>query len=157
MSNQSVKIVERFLDNTTNDKVVREVVASDATYISLNFENEELKKIMPWAGTSKGPQAFIDTFTKVFQYWEGLNFEVTDIFGVDEKVAAFGTFTYKSITLGKTVTSPFSILAKVKNNQIVYFQFMEDTLATASTFKESGTWTMHSDPNGEKVVIYPDA
>jgi hypothetical protein len=29
------------------------VVAKDATYVSLNSENDELKKILPWAGTSR--------------------------------------------------------------------------------------------------------
>lgn len=37
--------------------VVNRVVAPDATYVSLNTENPELNKIMPWAGTSHGPQA----------------------------------------------------------------------------------------------------
>jgi len=30
--------------------------APDATYVSLNAENAELSKILPWAGTSRGPQ-----------------------------------------------------------------------------------------------------
>lgn len=155
VQSEEVSVVELFLNNTDNRDVIHNIVAADATYISLNYENEELKKIMPWAGTSKGPQAFVDTFLKVSQYWQNLNFEVTEIFGQNENVAVFGAFTYKSNTLGKTATSPFSILAKVKNGKIVHFQFMEDTLATASTFKKSGTWTMHSDPNGKEVVIYP--
>ncbi len=40
--------------------------------------------------------------------------EVLDIF-----VAAFGRSTYRSRVVGKTMTSPFSILAKVRDGQIV--------------------------------------
>jgi ketosteroid isomerase-like protein len=145
-----IEIVQRFLENTTNPDVVRELVAPDATYISLNYENRDLKQILPWTGTSKGSQAFIDTFTRVFLYWENQNFEVKEIFGAGENVAVFGSFTYKSNTLGKIATSPFSIWAKVKDGKIVYFQFMEDTFATASTFKVSGSWKIRNDPEVPK-------
>jgi len=143
-----VAVIEQFLANTTNPEVVNQLVSPDATYISLNYENKDLKRILPWAGTSKGPQAFIDTFSRVSQYWQILAFEVKEIFGSRENVAVFGSFSYKSYTLGKTVVSPFSIHAKVKEGKIVYFQFMEDTLATTDTFKVSGTVKYHSDPNG---------
>ena len=143
-----VAVLEHFLANTTNPDVVNQLVASDATYISLNYENKSLARILPWAGTNKGPQAFVNTFSRVSQYWQILNFEIKNIFGSDENVAVFGSFTYKSNTLGKTVVSPFSIHAQVKDGKITYFQFMEDTLATTDTFKLSGTTKYHSDPNG---------
>jgi len=41
----------------------------------------------------------------------------------------------------------------VKDGKITYFQFMEDTFATAATFKVSGTWKFHSDPNGAEFEI----
>jgi hypothetical protein len=81
------------------------------------------------------------------------NFEVKEVFGTDENVAVFGTFTYKSNTLGKVATSPFSILAKVRSGKIVYFQFMEDTFATAATFRISWHWKMHADPKGEAFEL----
>jgi len=148
-----VEVIEKFLANTTNPEVVNQLVAQDATYISLNYENKDLKRILPWTGTSKGPQAFIDTFSRVFQYWQALNFEPKEIFGTGENVAVFGSFTYKSNTVGITATSPFSIHAKVKDGEIIYFQFMEDTFATAATFKVSGTVKYHSDPNGNEFEL----
>lgn len=147
------QVVESFLNNTTDPESLRDLVEVDAVYISLNFSNLPLKKIMPWAGTSQGSEAFVATFDLVSKYWEILNFEVTDIFGSGEQVAVFGTFTYKSVVLKKTVTSPFSIHAKVRNGKIFYFQFMEDTLATAGTFKMAGEVEFHSNPNGDSVVL----
>lgn len=148
-----IKVIEQFLANTTNPEVVNQLVAEDATYISLNYDNSDLKRILPWTGTAQGPKAFVDTFTRVFQYWQALNFEPREIFGSGENVAVFGSFTYKSNTQGITITSPFSIHAKVNGGKITYFQFMEDTFATASTFKVSGKVIYHSDPQGSEVEI----
>jgi uncharacterized protein len=62
-------------------------------------------------------------------------------------------FTYKSQTQAKTVESPFSILSRVHDGKIVYFQFMEDTFATAASFKSGGSSIFYSDPNGKEIEI----
>jgi hypothetical protein len=67
---------------------------------------------------------------------------VTDKFASGEDVAIFGKFTYRSVAVGKVFTSPFAINAKVRNDKMVYFQFMEDTYASASSFRQSGSWTV---------------
>ena len=41
------EVVEKLLANTTNEQVLNELVASDATYVSLNYDNPTLKEIMP--------------------------------------------------------------------------------------------------------------
>jgi len=53
-------VVGEWLQHLLDPEVVNRIVAPDATYISLNSEDAELNKIMPWAGTSHGPQAFLD-------------------------------------------------------------------------------------------------
>ena len=133
--------------------VVSRLVAADATYVSLNYENPELKRIMPWAGTGKGPQAIVDTYSRVGRCWEDQGTEVEDIVESQGNVAVFGRFTYKSKTLQKSITSPFSIFAKVRDGQIVYMQFMEDTFGTASTFRTGGASTFHSDPQGSEITV----
>ncbi|RYZ84467.1 MAG: nuclear transport factor 2 family protein [Proteobacteria bacterium] len=143
-----------FLENTTTPEIIREVVDPDATYISLNFKNPELQKIMPWAGTHhEGPQGFINTFSGVNEFWTIQDFQVQDLFAEGEKVAVFGSFTYTSKTLNIQVTSPFSILAKVKDGRIYHFMFMEDTFATAGSFRVSSAGTFHSDPNGSEITV----
>jgi len=59
----------------------------------------------------------------------------------------------KSLVAEKTVESPFSILSRVHDGKIVYFQFMEDTFATAASFKSGGSSIFHSDPNGKEIEI----
>ena len=78
---------------------------------------------------------------------------VGELFGQVENVAVFGRFTYRSATLCKAVTSPFAILAKVRDGQVIFMQFMEDTFGTASTFRSGGVATYRSDPDGGEVRL----
>jgi ketosteroid isomerase-like protein len=143
----SLAVVIDFLSNTAPDKVeaaAKRLVAPDATYVSLNFNNPELKKIEPWTGTAKGPSAYSSTFMRVANYWKIEDFTVTDKFASGEDVAIFGKFTYRSVVVGTVFTSPFSIHAKVRDGKMTYFQFMEDTYASASSFRKSGSWTVQT-------------
>ena len=65
----------------------------------------------------------------------------------------FGSFRYRSVSLGKVFTSPFSIHAKVRDGKIVYFQFMEDIFESARSFSTRGMWTIKTDPNGPEYEV----
>src|SRR5260370_17066 len=39
------EVVRQFLASTTNPTIVKSLVAEDATYVSLNYDNPDLKKI----------------------------------------------------------------------------------------------------------------
>ena len=147
------EIVRTLLNDPTNPDVVHRLVASDATYVSLNFDNPELRRVMPWAGMRTGPKAMLDTYNQVNRFWRSEAFEIGELFGEGENVAVFGRFTYRSVTLGKAVTSPFAILAKVSGGQVTFMQFMEDTFGTASTFRSGGVATFRSDPDGGEVAL----
>ncbi len=62
MSTNLTAVLQELLQNTSNLKVLRERMTPDATYVSLNFNNPELKKVMPWTGTHKGPQETVRCF-----------------------------------------------------------------------------------------------
>src|SRR5262245_41845952 len=134
MARSPVDVVQDLLGSLTNADAIKRLVAPEATFVSLNYEDNDLKRILPWTGTSKGPQAFIDTYPRVFQFWDIQNFEVKELFGSGDNVAVFGSFTLSSKTLGKVITSPFCIWAKVKDGKITYWQFIEDSFATAASF-----------------------
>jgi ketosteroid isomerase-like protein len=148
-----VETVLALLSDPTNPDVVAALVAEDAKYVSLNFDTPDLKRIMPWAGSHDEPGALLQTFVDVNRYWTNEAFELTDVFGEGENVAAFGSFTYRSNTLGKRVTSAVAILAKVRDGQVHYMQFMEDTFATARSFRSGGTWTIQADPDGTTIEV----
>jgi uncharacterized protein len=148
-----VEVVGLWLQNLVDPDVVHRLVAKDAIYVSLNTENEELKKILPWAGTSRGPQAFIDNLEAMFTRWENQGFNVTAMFGSGEDVAVFGDFRYKSNSLGKVVTSPFAIHVKVVDGKVTSLQFLEDTYATAASFRKDGSWTVQTEAGAEPFEV----
>jgi hypothetical protein len=62
MSTYLTAVLQELLQNTSNLKVLRQLMTPDATYVSLSFDNPELKRVMPWTGTHKGPHALADVF-----------------------------------------------------------------------------------------------
>lgn len=153
MPDSAIEVVGRWLQNLLDPDVVNQVVAPDATYVSLNSDNPELKKIMPWTGTSHGPDAFLSNLSAMFSRWENQAFNVTAIFGSDDDVAVFGDFRYKSHSLDRVVTSPFSIHVKVVDGKVTFLQFQEDSYATAASFRKSGSWTVQTEPDAEPFVV----
>jgi ketosteroid isomerase-like protein len=153
MSADPIDVVNRWLQNLLDPAVVNSVVAPDATYVSLNTDDPELQKIMPWTGTSRGPKAFLNNLGTMFTRWENQAFNVTAMFGSGENVAVFGDFRYRSYSLGKVVSSPFSIFLKVVDGKVTYLQFLEDSYATASSFRKSGSWTVQTEPGAEPIEV----
>ena len=147
------EIVQSLLNGIRNPEVVRDLCGQDVTYVSLNFSNPDLHKIMPWCGTGHGVDAISKTFDDVSRYWSIETFTPEAVFGEDEHVAVFGRFTYTSKKLQRTVTTPFAIYCTVRGGKVTYMQFMEDTFATASSFRSGGTWKFQSDPHGGEVEI----
>lgn len=155
----SLSVVMDFLANTAPDKVeaaAERLAAPDATYVSLNFDNPELRKIMPWTGTNKGPIAFSSLFLQVSDYWKIEDFSITTKIASGEDVAIFGKFTYRSVAVDRVFTSPFSIHAKVRDGKMTYFQFMEDTYASASSFRQSGSWTVKTSTDAAPFTVEAD-
>ena len=153
MSTNLTAVLQELLQNTANLSVLSQLMTPDATYVSLNFDNPELKKIMPWTGTHKGPQALPDVFAAIQRFWKTLDFKVTDTVEQGSRVAFFGSFTYKSTATGKEVTSPFGLLARFEGDKVAYIQFLEDSYGTAGSFKTGGATRFHSDPAGQEVEI----
>ncbi|ETI24753.1 hypothetical protein G647_04123 [Cladophialophora carrionii CBS 160.54] len=148
MSSQPKDVVARLLENTWNESVIKELVAVDATYISLCYSDPPLHRIMAHAGVhaKEGPQAVISTFANVDKIWANDEFKIEALFGEGPDVAVFGRFTYRSRVLKKAYTSPFSIHCKVEDGQVVYMLFMEDTFGTGATFEKSGEKTYEVEP-----------
>jgi hypothetical protein len=79
--------------------------------------------------------------------------EGTGSYGVGENVAVFGDFRYKLNSLGKVVSSPFSILVKVVDGKVTYLQFLEDSYATAASFRKDGSWTVQTQHGAEPFQV----
>jgi hypothetical protein len=76
--------VQALLNDIRNPKTVRDLCAQGVTYVSLNYNNPDLHKIMPWCGTRKGVDAISKTFHDVSECWNIDSFSPEAIFGEDE-------------------------------------------------------------------------
>ena len=133
MSLTSSQVVQALLSNLTDLKNVKSLTTPDVTYVSLSEYNPALKAILPWTGGHKGPEEMAKVFQGVADAWETKAFEVRDVIEQGDRVAFFGSFTYRARNTGKEVRSLFSLYAKVTDGKISYVQFMEDTFATAAS------------------------
>ena len=147
------ELVQALISDPTNIDHVRGLTTEDVTYVSLNFDNPELHKVLPWTGVNRGPQSIVDAFNGMARVWETKAFEIRDVIADEHSVALFGSFTYRTRTLGKETTSPFALLAKVTEGKISYMQFLEDTFSTASSFRAAGTWTFRGVATGGDVSV----
>ena len=89
----------------------------------------------------------------VSRYWHVDEIKIQDSFESNDGAAIFGYFTYTSNVLGKTVTSPFSVLARGENGKLSYVQFMEDTFATVRSFKANGEYIIKANPDGSEISV----
>lgn len=154
MGSSNVEIVRELLDHSMDERVVNRLMAPDSIYMSLTFDNSELRRLMPWAGVHQdGRAGVLYTFRTLNEFWTIPEFRVIDAFGSGDDVAVFGSFTVHSKRLDKTFRSPFSVHAKVKDGQVTYLQYMEDTFGTGSTFRAKGVWTFAGDPSGATVEV----
>ncbi len=158
MPSANVEIVRELLEGILDSAVVNRLVAEDADYVSLTFDNPELKRLMPWAGTHAkgGPAAFLEVFGELHRRWDIQNFKIQDAVGEGDRVALFGTFTTHSVRLNKRFTSPFAILCRLKDGLVTYMLYMEDTFGTGSTFRSGGSWRFQSDLSGTEVKVGQD-
>lgn len=143
-------VLQTILSNPTDLEFVEQYTTDNFTYVSLNYGDPEVKRVLPWAGTTEGTAGLVQAFVDVGRYWTVDDFTIEDSFENEDGAAMFGTFTYTSNTLGKTVTSPFAVLARGGNGKLTYVQFMEDTFATVRSFRESGTYRIKADPEGSE-------
>jgi ketosteroid isomerase-like protein len=133
MTNSPAQVIQTLLTKPTDPQHVQSLTTPDVTYVSLSENNPDLKRYLPWTGTSKGPDAIVKTFEGIGRTWETKAFEVREVIEQNETVAMFGSFTYRGRKSGKEITSPFSLMAHVKEGKISYIQFLEDTFGTSGT------------------------
>src|SRR5579863_5873218 len=81
-----LEIISRILKNPKDIDNVRSLTAKNVLYVSLNYSNPDLKKIMPWCGTSHGPESIVKTFVDVGKFWRVESFLKEVIFTDAENV-----------------------------------------------------------------------
>ena len=133
MTHSPAQLIQTLLAKPLELQNVKSVTAPDVIYVSLSEHNAELQRYLPWTGTNKGPESIVKAFEGIGRMWETKAFEVRDVIEQGDKVALFGSFTYRGRESGREITSLFSLFAKVRDGRLVYIQFLEDTFGTSRT------------------------
>ena len=133
MTPSPAQVIQTLLASPVDLAVVESVTTPDVIYVSLSENNPELNRYLPWAGTNKGPESIVRAFEAMGRVWETKAFEIRDVMEQGDKVALFGSFTYRGRESGQEITSLFSLVAKVRDGRIYYVQFLEDTFGTSGT------------------------
>src|SRR6195256_4834759 len=95
MSATSLELLQTLLSNPVDLATVKSVTTPDVTYVSLSEANPELKRYLPWTGTNRGPESIVRAFEGIGRAWETEAFEVREVIVQDDKVAMFGSLTYR--------------------------------------------------------------
>jgi uncharacterized protein len=148
-----LELLQALLANPTNIEHVRGLTTEDVTYVSLNFENPELHKVLPWAGTNRGPQSIVNAFNGIGRVWETKAFEVRDVLANEKSVAMFGSFTYKTRTLGKEITSPFALLTRATGDKSAMFGSWRILSALLAPFVRPGYRTSVASQPPTKLAL----
>ena len=150
MAHEHKHIVTKLLEGIFDPSVVLKFCAPDVTYVSLNYSNPDLHKVMPWCGTGQGVDAINQTFHDVPEFWNIDSFTLEDVIGEDDNVAVFGRFTYTSAKLRKTVTSPFAILCKLKSGKLSTCNSWRTRFAPPLVFGQEERGSSKAIPTEEK-------
>lgn len=87
------------------------------------------KSIAPWLGARRNREEVKMFFHTLLENIESREFSIHHIFADDEFAVVTGTFTSIMLKTGKLYVSDFSAHFTVKDNQIVYYRFLEDSNA----------------------------
>ena len=151
MNDTPMEVVRQFLEDSADSLVLGRLVAQDATYVSLNYENGDLKGILTRTGICRTCPACIDAFSHLSQDLQNQTCEIRELFATGENVAVRGVLTRKPAMPGRSAATPFSIWAKVRNRKIVYLQFMEETVAPDVPDHADKSWRIRRSTAAEAV------
>ena len=96
MTPSPTQVVQTLIASPRDLAVVKSVTTPDVIYVSLNENNPELKRYLPWTGTNKGPESIVRAFEAMGRAWETKAFDIRDVMEQGDK-DTFGT----SGTLGR--------------------------------------------------------
>ncbi|TKA39617.1 hypothetical protein B0A54_10173 [Friedmanniomyces endolithicus] len=135
---ESNTIVSKLLANNTDLKLVKQLVAENATDISLNYNHPELKGKFDIRASFGGSNT-------------------ADASDKAEHVAILGHFVYRS-KYGHRQADRFAFCrlgeVDVAEGKMMYMQFMEDTLSSANSFRKTGrfVYQSHRESREDSVV-----
>lgn len=101
----------------------------------------ESKKAIPWLGRYHGPEGAKQFIGQLKNNIEVIGFGPQEIVDGGEKIAVFGSFSYRAASTGRQFDSDYAIRIVLKDGKFAEYWFYENTYAVAAAFRTSGCWT----------------
>src|SRR5215470_1184943 len=101
MTASPAQLVQTLLANPLDLASVGSVTTPDVTYVSLDENNPDIMRYLPWTGRNRGPESIVRAFEGIARAWEIKGFEVREGIEHGDKVAMFGSFTYRGRESGR--------------------------------------------------------
>ena len=132
---------------------VQEFFAPDATYIVVGDPDgspaldPESRAAIPWIGRYRGPSGARAFIGHLQHNIEVIGFGPQDVIAGDEKdggekIAVFGSFSYRSVATGRQFDSDYAIRIVLRDGKFTEYTFFENTYAVAAAFRKEGSWTL---------------
>src|SRR4029077_4933439 len=114
MTPSATQVIQTLIAGRLDLAMVKRLTTPDVIYVSLSENNPELNRYLPWGGTNKGPESIVRAFEAMGRAWETKAFDIRDVIEEGDKVALFGSFTYRGGASGEGITSLLSLPLKVQ-------------------------------------------
>jgi uncharacterized protein len=148
-----IDVVRAILADPKSLANVKKLTAPDVPYGSLNCDNPDLKRVMPWCGTGRGPEAIVQTFVDVGRYWAVESFDLGTVFGSGDACRDLRQIHLPLYGAPQASNHAIPVYARIEDGLCSYLQFMADTIATTASFRSGGAWLIKSNPEGQEISV----
>lgn len=132
---QNIKIVKNFFEAQyagDYDRAFREYAQPDFQWIVSSADNDDLRKMIPWAGhTLKGEDGYKRLTELLFSEFEVLGFEQKRYTDAKDQVFVEGHFRFRHRETGKIADSDWLARFEMAKGRICGGQFYENTAGVA--------------------------
>ena len=97
----------------------------------LDYEIQGEDGVLPWVGKKRGRSAMTDFLKALGAMTERIAFDIDDVMASDTRALVLGHLVTKIKATGKVIDGTFALVLTIRGNEIVRFQMLEDSYATA--------------------------
>ena len=97
----------------------------------LDYEIPGDDGVLPWVGKKTGRSAMADFLKGLGTMTERIEFDIDDVMASDSRAVVLGHLVTKINATGKVIEGTFALVLTIRGDEIVRFQMLEDSYATA--------------------------
>jgi ketosteroid isomerase-like protein len=113
----------------------------------------ESKDAIPWIGTYRGPNGAREFIAHLQRNIEVIGFGPQEVIDAGDRIAVFGSFSYRAVPTGRQFDSDYAIRIKLRDGKFAEYSFFENTYAVAAAFRTGGSWMLQHQEGGRTVPL----